>query len=78
MDIRYAFNRIRVYKDLKELTTFRIRLGVYYSKVLPFGLTNGPTIFQRYINYILFDCLDDFYTAYINDILIYLKLIKDY
>ena len=39
--------------------------------MVPFGLTNGLATFQRYINDILFDYLDDFYTTYLDDILIY-------
>jgi len=41
--------------------------------VLPFGLTNGLATYQRYINNILFDYLDDFYTAYLDNIIIYSK-----
>ena len=40
---------------------------------MPFGLTNGPATYQRYMNDVLFDYLDDFYTAYLDDILIYLE-----
>jgi transposase InsO family protein len=53
------------------LTTFRTRFGAYKCKVLPFGLTNGPATYQRYMNDVLFDYLDDFCTAYLDDILIY-------
>jgi len=56
---------------LEDLITFRTRYGAYKYKVLPFGLTNGPATYQRYINDVLFDYLDDFYTAYLDDILIY-------
>jgi hypothetical protein len=45
----------------------------YKCKVLSFGLTNGPATYQRYINNILFDYLDNFVTAYLNNILIYLE-----
>ena len=55
----------------EDLTTFRTRYGSYKYKVLPFGLTNGPATYQRYMNDVLFDYLDDFYTAYLDDILIY-------
>ena len=41
--------------------------------MLLFGLTNGPAIYQRYINDVLFEYLDVFYTAYLDDILIYSK-----
>ena len=57
--------------DLEELTTFRTRYGQYKYKVLPFGLTNGPAIYQRYINDVLFEYLDDFCTVYLDNILIY-------
>ena len=40
--------------------------------MLPFGLTNGPAIYQRYMNEVLFDYLDEFCTVYLDDILIYL------
>lgn len=38
---------------------------------MPFGLTNGPATFQRYINDVLGDYLGDFATAYVDEILIY-------
>lgn len=71
LDIRQAFHRIRIHPDSEELTTFRTRYGSYCCKVLPFGLTNGPATYQRYMNDVLFDYLDDFCTAYLDDILIY-------
>ena len=36
-----------------------------------FGLCNGPALFQNYINDTLHEYLDDFCTAYLDDILIY-------
>jgi hypothetical protein len=71
LDIRQAFHRIRIDADSKELTTFRTRYSIYKYQVLPFGLTNGPATYQRYINKVLFDYLNDFCTAYLDDILIY-------
>ena len=69
--IRQAFHRIRMHPNDEELTTFRTRYGAYKYKVLPFGLTNGPSTFQRYINDALMGYRDDFCSAYIDDILIY-------
>ena len=56
----------------EELTSFRTRYGQYKCKVLLFRLTNGPATYQRYMNDVLFDYLDDFCTAYLDDIIIYL------
>jgi hypothetical protein len=71
LDVRHAFNRIRLKENVEDLTTFRTRYGSYKYRVLPFGLCNGPASFQRFINSVLFDYLDEFCTAYIDDILIY-------
>jgi len=38
---------------------------------MPFGVCNGPGTFQSYINNALWDYLDDFCLAYLDDILIY-------
>jgi len=46
---------------------------MYKYKVLPFRLTNGLVTYQRYINDILFNYLNDFYTAYLDNIIIYSK-----
>ena len=58
--------------ESEELTTFRTRYSSYKCKVLPFRLTNGPATYQWYMNDVLFDYLDNFCTAYLDDILIYL------
>ena len=71
LDIQQAFHRIRMSTDSEDYTTFRTRYGTYKYKVLPFGLTNGPATFQRFINEILMEHLDDFCSAYMDDILIY-------
>jgi hypothetical protein len=71
-DIQKAFNRIRIVTlENKDLLTFYILLDNYKPKVLQFGLINSPVTFQRFINNTLFNYLNIFCTAYINDILIY-------
>jgi len=39
--------------------------------MLPFRLTNGLATYQRYINDVLFNYLNNFYTAYLDNIIIY-------
>ena len=46
--------------------------------MLPFGLANGPSSFQAYINDVLREFLDLFCTAYIDDILIYSNNLKEH
>lgn len=71
LDIRQGFHRIRMHPDSEEHTTFRTRYGSYKYKVMPFGLTNGPATFQRLVNDIFMDMLDEYVTAFVDDLLIY-------
>ena len=73
VDVISAFNRVRVAQGHEWLTAFITRFGLYETLVTPFGLCNAPSTFQRYINDLLYDILDDFVTAYLDDILIYSK-----
>ncbi|KAL2885049.1 retrovirus polyprotein [Ceratocystis lukuohia] len=73
LDVRAAFHRIRIEEGSEWKTAFRTRYGSYEWMVMPFGLANGPSIFQRYINHVLREFLDDFASAYIDDIIIYSK-----
>jgi len=43
-----------------------------------FGLANAPSSFQHFINNTLRPYLDVFYTAYINDILVYSNNLAKY
>ena len=78
IDIRQAFHKIRIDPDSEHLTTFRTRYGSFHYKVMPFGLTNGPATFQRYINHLFVDMLDEFLTAYLDDLLIYSESRKEH
>ena len=71
LNVRQAFYRIRMKESVEDLTTFQTRYRFYKYKVLPFNLCNSPASFQRYINDILFNYLNDFCTVYVNNILIY-------
>ena len=71
LDVRRAYNLLRVAEGDDWKTAFRTRYGLYESLVMPFGLTNAPVDFQHFINDALHPFLDDFCMAYLDDILIY-------
>jgi hypothetical protein len=78
LDIRQAFHRIRMAEESKALSAFKTRLGTFQWKVVPFGFTNGPAAFQAYINSVLAGILDQFCTAYMDDILIYSENLQEH
>ena len=45
---------------------------------MPFGLTNAPASFQQFINEVLREYLDIFMIAYLDDILIFLDMLKEH
>lgn len=71
LDVIAAFHKIRIAEGQEWMTAFRTRYGLFEWMVTPFGLANAPSTFQRYINWALRDYLDEFCSAYVDDILIY-------
>jgi hypothetical protein len=71
LDIIAAFNRIRIKEGHEWMTAFNTRYGQFECLVMPFGLCNAPSTFQSYINDTLRPFLDDFASAYLDDVLIF-------
>ena len=74
LNIIAAFNRLCIWEGDKVLITFCTHFSLFEYLVMPFGLCNGPASFQNYINDTLWEYLDDFCTAYLDDILIYSEI----
>ncbi len=62
--------------ESENLITFITFFNVYKYKVMLFELINESTFFQHYINDMLFNCLHKFCQIYLNDILIFSKILK--
>ena len=78
LDIIAAYNKLRIAEGHEWKTAFITRFGLFETLVMPFGLCNAPAEFQHYINHILFDLLDKFCTAYLDDVLIYSQTKKEH
>jgi hypothetical protein len=73
IDIISVFNNVQMKEGHEKLTVFLTRFRLFESLVMPFGLTGAPATFQRFINDSLCNYLNQFCSAYLNDILIYSK-----
>ena len=78
LNVIAAFNRIWITEGYKWLTVFITRFRLYEMLVTPFSLYNAPAMFQNYINHILYNALDDYCTAYLNNVLVFLKTRAEY
>ncbi len=64
--------------ESENLITFITFFDVYKYRVMFFKLINELAFFQHYINNVLFNCLHKFCQTYLNDILIYSKILKEH
>ena len=70
LDLRSGFYQIPLSKQASEKCAFSCFKGKFQYNVMPFGLNNAPSIFQRVVNELLQGC-EHFAMAYIDDILIH-------
>jgi len=76
LNIIVAFNKLRMHSDSEDLTIFIIFFDSYKYHVMLFELTNESTFYQHYINDMLFEYLHQFCQIYLDDIIIYSKILK--
>jgi len=69
---------VRVAPGDEWKTAFRTRYGSFEWLVMPFELTNAPSIFQRFVNEIFADLLDVYVLVYLDDILIFSNNMADH
>ncbi|KAL0183843.1 hypothetical protein M9458_019539, partial [Cirrhinus mrigala] len=71
LDLRSAYNLIRIRAGDEWKTAFSTTSGHYEYRVMPFGLANSPSCFQAFVNEVFRDMLNRWVIVYIDDILIY-------
>ncbi|KAL0154036.1 hypothetical protein M9458_050695, partial [Cirrhinus mrigala] len=71
LDLRSAYNLIRIRAGDEWKTAFSTTSGHYEYTVMPFGLANSPSFFQAFINDVFRDMLNRWVIVYIDDILVY-------
>ena len=73
IDLRSGYHQVRIKEEDISKTTFRTRYGHYAFTVVPFGLSNSPTVFMCLMNGVFREYLDKFVIMFLDDILIYSK-----
>ena len=76
LNIIVAFNKLHMHSDSEDLTIFIIFFDSYKYHVMFFDLINESAFYQHYINDVLFKYLHQFCQIYLDDIIIYSKILK--
>ena len=76
LPIVYTYIRIKLGDEQKIV--FCIPYGHYEYLVIPFGLINVPTTFQLVVDYTIQPFLNRFIVYYLDNILIFSKILKEY
>ena len=77
LDARRGYWQIKVHETSREKTAFVTFDWLYEFRVMPFGLCNAPSTFQRLMQKILRG-LDSFCSVYIDDILVFSESIEEH
>ncbi|CAJ0968385.1 unnamed protein product [Ranitomeya imitator] len=71
IDLRGAYNLVRIKQGDEWKTAFNTPEGHFEYLVMPFGLSNAPSVFQSFMHDIFWNYLDKFLIVYLDDILIF-------
>ncbi len=76
LNIIVAFNKLQMHSDSEDLTIFITFFDSYKYHVMLFELINESMFYQHYMNDVLFKYLHQFCQIYLDDIIIYSKILK--
>lgn len=78
IDAYFGYNQIPMYALGEEYSSFITNRGLYYYKVMFFGLKNVGATYQKFINMMFADQISKTMELYVDDILIKIKLASEH
>ena len=82
LDLKSGYWQIRVHPDSQEKTAFITPQGLYEFRVMPFGLMNGPAVFQQLMLQVVMGLNPedgpDHIAVYLDDILVFSRSLEEH
>ena len=75
LDLKSGYWQTKVQADSKEKTAFIIHKGLFEFRVMPFGVTNAPAVFQHLMQQVLAglqsESAAEFVSVYLDDVIVF-------
>lgn len=78
IDLKFGYHQLGIHKADIHRIDFRMRYGHYEFTVVPFGLTNAPSVFMSLMNGVFKTYLNKFFLVFLYDILIYSRIEEEH
>lgn len=78
LDLQSGYHQIKLSESAGPKTAFRTPDGLYQWTVMPFGLSNAPSVFQQAVHVVLKGLIGKICLAYLDDIIVLAPSEKDH
>lgn len=78
IDLKSGYHQLHIREEDIHKTAFQTCYGHYEFKLVPFGLTNAPSVFMSLMNGVFRRYLDHFVVVFLDDILVYSKSMEEH